>query len=73
MFEANCSRQMGQHKETIFHQMFLCLHDDDENDNKNCNKNNITITGYFNLSCRLKTYYKAGRVNSKICNNTLVE
>ena len=26
MFEANCSRQMGQHKKKIFHQMFLCLH-----------------------------------------------
>ena len=26
MFEANCSRQMGQHKKNIFHQMFLCLH-----------------------------------------------
>ena len=25
MFEANCSRQMGQHKKKIFHQMFLCL------------------------------------------------
>ena len=25
-FEANCSRQMGQHKKKIFHQMFLCLH-----------------------------------------------
>ena len=22
-FEANCSRQMGQHKKKIFHQMFL--------------------------------------------------
>ena len=27
MFEANCSRQMGQHKKKIFHQMFLCLHE----------------------------------------------
>ena len=26
VFEANCSRQMGQHKKNIFHQMFLCLH-----------------------------------------------
>ena len=26
MFEANCSRQMGQHKKKIFYQMFLCLH-----------------------------------------------
>ena len=26
VFEANCSRQMGQHKKKIFHQMFLCLH-----------------------------------------------
>ena len=26
MFKANCSRQMGQHKKKIFHQMFLCLH-----------------------------------------------
>ena len=26
MFEANCSRQMNQHKKTILHQMFLCLH-----------------------------------------------
>ena len=26
MFEANCSRQMCQHKKKIFHQMFLCLH-----------------------------------------------
>ena len=26
MFEANCSKQMGQHKK-IFHQMFLCLHE----------------------------------------------
>ena len=25
MFEANCSRQMGQHKKKIFHRMFLCL------------------------------------------------
>ena len=25
MFEANYSRQMGQHKKKIFHQMFLCL------------------------------------------------
>ena len=25
MFEVNCSRQMGQHKKKIFHQMFLCL------------------------------------------------
>ena len=25
-FEANCSRQMGQHKKKIFHQIFLCLH-----------------------------------------------
>ena len=23
---ANCSRQMGQHKKKIFHQMFLHLH-----------------------------------------------
>ena len=23
MFEANCSRQMGQHKKKIFHQMFF--------------------------------------------------
>ena len=27
MFEANCSKQMGQHKNKIFHQMFLCLHE----------------------------------------------
>ena len=26
-FEANCSKQMGQHKKMIFHQMFLCLHE----------------------------------------------
>ena len=26
MFETNYSRQMGQHKKKIFHQMFLCLH-----------------------------------------------
>ena len=26
MFEANCSRQMGQHKKKTFHKMFLCLH-----------------------------------------------
>ena len=26
MFDANCFRQMGQHKKKIFHQMFLCLH-----------------------------------------------
>ena len=26
MFEANCSRQMGQHKKKIFHQMCVCLH-----------------------------------------------
>ena len=26
MFEANCSRQMGQDKKKIFHQMSLCLH-----------------------------------------------
>ena len=27
VFEANCSRQMGQRKKHIFHQMFLCLHE----------------------------------------------
>ena len=27
VFEANCSKQMGQRKKTIFHQMFLCLHE----------------------------------------------
>ena len=26
VFEANCSKQMGQHKKKVFHQMFLCLH-----------------------------------------------
>ena len=24
---ANCSKQIGQHKKTIFHQTFLCLHE----------------------------------------------
>ena len=27
VFEANCSKQMGQNQKTIFHQMFLCLHE----------------------------------------------
>ena len=26
VFQANCSKQMGQCKKKIFHQMFLCLH-----------------------------------------------
>ena len=30
MFEANCCRQMGQHKKKIFDQMFLCLHEGDK-------------------------------------------
>ena len=27
VFEANCSKQMGQRKKKIFYQMFLCLHE----------------------------------------------
>ena len=27
VFEANCSKQMGQRKKKIFHRMFLCLHE----------------------------------------------
>ena len=27
VFEANCSKQRGQHKKMIFHQMFLCLYE----------------------------------------------
>ena len=27
MFEANCSKQMGQRKKKISDQMFLCLHE----------------------------------------------
>ena len=31
-FEANCSKQMGQHKKTFFHQIPLCLHEGRQND-----------------------------------------
>ena len=27
VFEANCSKEMGQRKKKIFYQMFLCLHE----------------------------------------------
>ena len=37
MFEAKCSRQIGKRKKMIFHQMFLCLHEEEEGEKEKKN------------------------------------
>ena len=55
MFEAKCSRQIGKRKKMIFHQMFLCLHEEEEGEKEKKNTEKKGLLFVCSKTKKLKT------------------